>query len=160
MGAVMWPKWFTWPWGVRSRDARASPAWGRPVCITTGAGQWEDAYLSGHFPGVRVCTRCAHNSKLFILQYTHLSSPLNRPSHSVLPGFKTWQVRPHNSLSPIIDSLLSTIISSSNQQASLVIVPFWYGERRWGILLRIFKIIKLTVTEYSSLIVHFTLFIG
>ncbi len=29
-------------------------AWGRPVCTTTGA------YLSGHFPGMRVCTRCAH----------------------------------------------------------------------------------------------------
>ncbi len=56
-------------------------------------------YRSGHFPGVRACTRCAHSSKLLVLQYTSFlpSNPacslrlplgLRRepPQHSLLMG--------------------------------------------------------------------------
>ncbi len=34
--SLMLPKSYTWLWGLRGRDARASPARGRPVCTTTG----------------------------------------------------------------------------------------------------------------------------
>ncbi len=64
---------------LHGRDARASSAWGRPVCLTT------TERLSVHFHDVRVCTCYTDISTLFVLQYTLRSSPLIRPSHSVFP---------------------------------------------------------------------------
>ncbi len=74
--------------GVRGRDARASPAWGRPVCTTTGAGQWEDTYPSGLFPGVRVYMRSAHTSKLSVLPYTSFLPSKRAFSLRLSPGLR------------------------------------------------------------------------
>ncbi len=57
----------------------------RNVSLSVHGDQWEEARLSVHFQGVRVCTRYTDISKLFLLQYTHPLPFLIRPSYSVIP---------------------------------------------------------------------------
>ncbi len=91
MVTVMLPKLLTWPWGRLGRDV-----WGRPVWTLPGVGQWEDAYLSAHFPR-RKCLRTMQlNEQLacikqhvFVLSYIPafslcLSSGLRRYSITLL----------------------------------------------------------------------------
>ncbi len=75
INSVMWPILFTY--ARHQREAF--------LYTFTGVGQREEASLTVHFPRRSFCSRRTHMSSVHALNNTPLSSPLNRPSHSVFP---------------------------------------------------------------------------